>query len=139
MDDSFLAERFAADRVHLTAVAYRLLGSLDDADEAVAEAWERVRVQDPTCWFASVVARVCVDRLRGAPPATAPVAGSGLSDSVQLALLVLLETLPESARLAFVLRELFAVPYEEVARILGRTVAEVEELADDARRHVRGG
>src|SRR3954471_6864912 len=136
-----LAERFEANRTHLRAVAYRMLGSVNEADDAVQEAWLRLsrsetdEVENLRAWLTTVVARVCLDMLRSRrsrpeePAGTElpePVlAGAGadpeqeavMADSVGLALLVVLETLTPAERLAFVLHDLFAVPFEEIAPI----------------------
>ncbi|MGP3968720.1 sigma-70 family RNA polymerase sigma factor [Streptomyces sp. 6N223] len=164
----FLAERFEAHRGHLRAVAYRILGSHAEADDAVQEAWLRLSRSDTSGvanlggWLTTVVGRVCLDMLRsrrsraeepldaGAPAAeTSGVGGAGgasgdpeqlalLADSVGLALLVVLDTLTPAERLAFVLHDLFAVPYEEIASIVGRTPATARQLASRARRRVQG-
>jgi RNA polymerase sigma factor (sigma-70 family) len=161
-----LAERFEAYRGHLRAVAYRMLGSRAEADDAVQEAWLRLSRSDTGGvanlggWLTTVVGRVCLDMLRSrrsrgeepmdlTAPAQAPGAGAGesgdpervalLADSVGLALLVVLDTLTPAERIAFVLHDLFAVPYEEVAPIVGRTPAAARQLASRARRRVQGG
>jgi RNA polymerase sigma-70 factor, ECF subfamily len=156
-----LAERFESHRGHLRAVAYRMLGSRAEADDAVQEAWLRLSRSDTSDvanlggWLTTVVGRVCLDMLRsrrsrGEEPmdltASAPGAGESgdperealLADSVGLALLVVLDTLTPAERLAFVLHDLFAVPYEEVAPIVGRTPAAARQLASRARRRVQG-
>ncbi|WP_406177818.1 sigma-70 family RNA polymerase sigma factor [Streptomyces sp. NBC_00996] len=166
----FLAERFESHRSHLRAVAYRMLGSLTEADDAVQEAWLKLsrtdasRVDNLGGWLTTVVGRVCLDMLRSrrtrgeeplAEPGDAvvrmpdPVIGPAegidpeqqalLADSVGLALLVVLETLTPAERLAFVLHDLFAVPFEEIAPIVGRTPAASRQLASRARRRVQGG
>jgi len=162
-DQEFLVERFEANRSHLRAVAYRMLGSATEADDAVQEAWIRLSRSDTTDvenlagWLTTVTARVCLDMLRSrtsrredslddAPsePVTAPAAGidpeeeAVLADSVGLALLVVLETLPPAERLAFVLHDLFAVPFDEIAPIVGRSPAAARQLASRARRRVQG-
>ena len=165
MDErNFLAERFEENRTHLRAVAYRMLGSLSEADDAVQEAWLRLSRADTAGidnlggWLTTVVAHVCLDILRSRksrreepinPHAAEPVATgtSGtspenealLADSVGLALLVVLDRLTPAERLAFVLHDLFAVPFEEVATILGRSPTATRQLASRARRRVRGG
>ncbi|MGW3410759.1 sigma-70 family RNA polymerase sigma factor [Streptomyces sp. NPDC000888] len=168
-DSEFLAARFESHRSHLRAVAYRMLGSLAEADDAVQEAWIKLsradagRVENLGGWLTTVVGRVCLDMLRsrrtrgeesledpGSPvrmpePVLSPVSGIDpeqealLADSVGLALLVVLETLTPAERLAFVLHDLFAVPYEEIAPIVGRTATASRQLASRARRRVQGG
>jgi RNA polymerase sigma-70 factor (ECF subfamily) len=159
-----LAERFEANRTHLRAVAYRMLGSLSEADDAVQESWLRLSRSDTSGvtnlggWLTTVVARVCLDMLRARrsrreeplsahrPDAMASrVSGSDpeqealLADAVGLALLVVLDTLAPAERLAFVLHDLFAVPFDEIAPIVGRSPAAARQLASRARRRVRGG
>ncbi|MEV0225764.1 sigma-70 family RNA polymerase sigma factor [Streptomyces sp. NPDC050704] len=169
-EKEFLAERFEAHRGHLRAVAYRMLGSLSEADDAVQEAWFKLSrsdtggVQNLGGWLTTVVGRVCLDMLRTrrtrheeplddldargvrAPePLVSSASGVDpeqevlLADSVGLALLVVLETLTPAERLAFVLHDLFAVPYEEVAPVVGRTPTAARQLASRARRRVQGG
>jgi RNA polymerase sigma-70 factor (ECF subfamily) len=160
----YLAERFEAHRPHLRAVAYRMLGSLGEVDDAVQEAWLRLSRADATGidnlggWLTTVVARVCLDMLRSrqsrreepfTPDAPEPIAtgtpGSSpehealLADSVGLALLVVLDRLTPAERLAFVLHDMFAVPFEEIAPIVGRSAEAARQLASRARRRVRGG
>ena len=160
----YLAERFEEHRTHLRAVAYRMLGSLSEVDDAVQEAWLRLSRADATGidnlggWLTTVVARVCLDMLRSrqsrreepfTPDAPEPVAngprGSSpeqealLADSVGLALLVVLDRLTPAERLAFVLHDMFAVPFEEIAPIVGRSAEAARKLASRARRRVRGG
>ena len=160
----YLAERFEEHRIHLRAVAYRMLGSLSDVDDAVQEAWLRLSRVDTEAidnlggWLTTVVARVCLDMLRSrqsrreeplTPDAPEPVAtgttGSSpeqealLADSVGLALLVVLDRLTPPERLAFVLHDMFAVPFEEIAPIVGRSTEAARQLASRARRRVRGG
>ncbi|MFF7982236.1 sigma-70 family RNA polymerase sigma factor [Streptomyces sp. NPDC007901] len=160
-DDNFLAERFEAHRPRLRAVAHRMLGSVAEADDAVQEAWFRLsradsgRVENLGGWLTTVVGRVCLDMLRsrksraeesleagGGPvelPGPAdPEQDALLADTVGVALLVVLDTLTPAERLAFVLHDLFAVPFEEVAGILGRNPAAARQLASRARRRVRG-
>ena len=159
-----LAERFEEHRTHLRAVAYRMLGSVSEVDDAVQEAWLRLSRADATGidnlggWLTTVVARVCLDMLRSrqsrreepfTPDAPEPVAtgtrGSSpeqealLADSVGLALLVVLDRLTPAERLAFVLHDMFAVPFEEIAPIVGRSAEAARQLASRARRRVRGG
>ncbi|MEV5845890.1 sigma-70 family RNA polymerase sigma factor [Streptomyces sp. NPDC051985] len=161
-DDDFLAERFEAHRPRLRAVAHRMLGSVAEADDAVQEAWFRLsradsgRVENLGGWLTTVVGRVCLDMLRSRKsraeesleagdgpvelpgPAADPEQDALLADTVGVALLVVLDTLTPAERLAFVLHDLFAVPFEEVAGILGRNPAAARQLASRARRRVRG-
>jgi RNA polymerase sigma-70 factor (ECF subfamily) len=162
-ENEWLAERFEEHRAHLRAVAYRMLGSLSEADDAVQEAWLRVSragttdVQNLGGWLTTVVGRVCLNMLRSrrtrreAPfgshvpdPLVAPEDGTSpehevlIADSVGLALLVVLEMLPPAERLAFVLHDMFAVPFDEIAPIVGRSPAAARQLASRARRRVRG-
>ena len=158
----FLAERFEANRAHLRSVAYRMLGSMSDADDAVQETWLRLSradtsaVENLTGWLTTVVARVSLDMLRSrtsrreeqfgdsVPEPLAsheridPEHEAVLADSVGLALLVVLDTLGPAERLAFVLHDMFAVPFEEIASILGRSPAAAKQLASRARRRVQG-
>jgi RNA polymerase sigma factor (sigma-70 family) len=160
----YLAERFEEHRTHLRAVAYRMLGSVNEVDDAVQEAWLRLSRADATDidnlggWLTTVVARVSLDMLRSrtsrreepfTPDAPEPVAtgtrGSSpeheavLADSVGLALLVVLDRLTPAERLAFVLHDMFAVPFEEIGPIVGRSAEAARQLASRARRRVRGG
>ncbi|MGW0246635.1 sigma-70 family RNA polymerase sigma factor [Nocardia goodfellowii] len=163
-DEQLLADQFQAHRTHLRAVAYRMLGSLADADDAVQEAWLRLARTDTTDvgnlggWLTTVVGRVCLDMLRtrksrGEEPleverlpdplitsATAPDPENEalLADSVGLALLVVLESLSPAERLAFVLHDMFAMPYEQIAPIVDRTPQTAKKLASQARRRVQG-
>src|SRR6266700_3949218 len=155
MDEhEWLAERFEANRTHLRAVAYRMLGSLSEADDAVQEAWLRLSRSDTGIienlggWLTTVVARVCLDMLRSrksrgevslGPYVPEPILSREdrfnpeqqalLADSVGLALLVVLETLAPDERLAFVLHDMFAVPFDEIASIVGRSPAAARQLA----------
>src|SRR5918993_5698855 len=163
-EPEYLAERFEEHRTHLRAVAYRMLGSLSEVDDAVQEAWLRLSRADAAAidnlggWLTTVVARVCLDMLRSrqsrreepfTPDAPEPVAtgthGSSpeeealLADSVGLALLVVLDRLTPAERLAFVLHDMFAVPFEEIATIVGRSAEATRQLASRARRRVRRG
>ncbi|MGC0416676.1 sigma-70 family RNA polymerase sigma factor [Embleya sp. AB8] len=153
-----LAVRFEAHREHLRGVAYRMLGSLDDADDAVQAAWLRVDragvdgVENLAGWLTTVVARVCLDTLRlrrnrGEEPLTALPEGPGgtepeheavLAESVGRALLVVLDRLTPAERVAFVLHDLFAVPFVEIAPVVGRTEVASKKLASRARGRVRG-
>lgn len=162
-EQSWLTERFEENRPRLRGVAYRMLGSLSEAEDAVQEAWLRLTRIDPAtvdnlnAWLTTVVSRVCLDVLRSrksrreepiGAQITEPsvVRGEGadpegeavLADSVGLALLVVLETLTPAERLAFVLHDLFAVSFEEIASIMGRSQAAAKQLASRARRRVRG-
>jgi len=156
-----LADRFEQHRQHLTRVAYRMLGSTSEAEDAVQEAWLRLSrsdaeaVQNLRGWLTTVVARVCLDLLRTRrarreqsldwlpePVVTVddgPEEQALLADSVSIALLVVLETLTPAERLAFVLHDMFAVPFSEIADILDRTPDAVRQLASRARRRVRSG
>jgi RNA polymerase sigma-70 factor (ECF subfamily) len=156
-DPDLLAHRFEAQREHLRGVAIRMLGSRHEADDAVQEAWLRLSRADADTvdnlggWLTTVVARVCLDMLRsrGAKRETSidsrpePAAAASpeddavLADSVGVALLVVLDTLTPAERLAFVLHDMFAVPFEEIALIVGRTPVATRKLASRARRRVR--
>src|SRR6266700_3091914 len=160
MDEKkFLAEKFEANRAHLRAVAYRMLGTTSEVDDAVQETWLRLSRSDTSAvenlggWLTTVVARVCLDMLRSrksrreepmGPHVPEPVANdehqrdTEIADSVGAALLVVLETLAPAERLAFVLHDMFAVPFEEIAPIVGRTPAAARQLASRARRRVQG-
>jgi RNA polymerase sigma factor (sigma-70 family) len=162
-DHVWLAERFEERRPQLRAVAYRILGTFSEADDAVQEAWLRLSRSDAATidnlggWLTTVVARVCLNMLRsrqsrpeepfgirvpdpivsradGVDPEQATL----LADSVGLALLVILQTLEPDERLAFVLHDMFAVPFDEIAPIVGRTPAAARQLASRARRRVQG-
>ncbi|MEU0205097.1 sigma-70 family RNA polymerase sigma factor [Streptomyces canus] len=158
-DDDFLAERFEAHRGQLRAVARRMLGSGAEAEDAVQETWVRMSRSDTTHidnlggWLTTVVGRVCLDMLRSRRsraelplepevPVPATVADPEqdvlLADSVGSALLVVLDTLTPAERLAFVLHDLFAVPYDEIAGVIGKSPAATRQLASRARRRVRG-
>jgi RNA polymerase sigma factor (sigma-70 family) len=158
--NEFLAARFESERAHLRAVAFRMLGSLSEADDAVQESWLRLSrsgaadVENLGGWLTTVVARVCLNMLRSRQsrreePLPLHVVGSGaegtdpeheaiLADSIGLALLVVLETLSPAERLAFVLHDTFAVPFDEIGSLVGRTPAAARQLASRARRRVRG-
>lgn len=161
--NEFWAERFEAHRGRLRAVAYRMLGSLSEADDAVQEAWLRLSRTDADAvanlggWLTTVVGRVCLDMLRSRtsrreepldPRLPDPVVGPAgpadpeqqalMADSVGLALLVVLESLGPAERLAFVLHDTFGMPFEEIAPIVDRTPAAARQLASRARRRVRG-
>jgi len=151
-----LAQEFEANRTHLRAVAYRMLGSIHEADDAVQEAWLRLSRSDATeienlaGWLTTVVSRVCLDLLRARKTrredpldevpvvaAVDPEEEAVRADSVGQALLVVLDALAPAERLAFVLHDLFAVPFEEIAPIVGRTPAAARQLASRARRRVQ--
>jgi RNA polymerase sigma factor (sigma-70 family) len=156
--DDLLTRRFEEHRGHLRAVAYRMLGSISDADDAVQEAWLRLERTDTSTvanlggWLTTVVGRVCLDMLRsrGArreeplgvhlpdPIVTGPEQEVLDADSVGLALLVVLDTLAPAERLVFVLHDLFAVPFDEIAPIVGRSPDAAKMMASRARRRVRG-
>jgi RNA polymerase sigma-70 factor, ECF subfamily len=163
MDErEWLAERFEGQRPRLRGVAYRMLGSLSEADDAVQEAWLRLSRTDEdidnlNAWLTTVVARVCLNMLRSRQsrheeelgprvpePIVDPEGGTQpehealLADSVGLALLVVLETLGPAERLAFVLHDVFAVPFDEIAPIIDRSPDAARQLASRARRRVRG-
>jgi len=158
-----LAEQFEVHRTRMRAVAYRMLGSLSEADDAVQEAWLHLSRSDTSgianlgAWLTTVVARLCLDMLRSRTSrreeplgahvpdpiisradAPDPEHQALLAESVGLALLVLLETLSPAERLAFVLHDVFGVPFEEIAPIVGRSASAARQLASRARRHVRG-
>jgi RNA polymerase sigma-70 factor (ECF subfamily) len=162
-ESQWLAERFEADRTHLRSVAYRMLGSLSEAEDAVQEAWLRLsrsgvaEVENLGGWMTTVVARVCLDMLRSrrsrreeafADRALEPVAAGQaaidpeqeavLGDSIGLALLIVLEKLTPAERVAFVLHDTFGIPFEEIAPVVGRTADATRQLASRARRRVRG-
>src|SRR5215210_5310667 len=163
-EHDFLAEQFEENRTHLRAVAYQMLGSPSEAEDAVQEAWLRLDrsdtsgIQNLGAWLTTVVARVCLDILRsrksrGEVPPDArvpdpivsreqdgidPEHEALLADSVGLALLVVLETLTPAERLAFVLHDTFGVPFEEIAPIVDRSPEAARQLASRARRRVRG-
>ena len=162
-DRDWLAEQFEEHRSHLRRVAYRMLGTIDDSDDAVQEAWLRLSRADSAAienlggWLTTVVGRVCLDMLRARRSRREDYVGSWLpepvvtvgdqsdpeqeallADSVGLALLVVLETLTPAERLAFVLHDMFGLPFEEIAPIVERTPAATRQLASRARRRVRG-
>src|SRR5580693_3554404 len=158
-DTDALAAAFEDHRTHLRGVAYRLLGSMSDADDAVQEAWIRLTSTDASevenlgGWLTTVVARVALTMLRSRRRRPEEMTGADwpdvagaavpedevvLADSVGLALLVVLDTLTPAERLAFVLHDLFAMPFTEVAAVLGRTPEAARQLASRGRRRVRG-
>ena len=158
-EDEWLAWRFEEHRSRLRAVAYRMLGSLSEADDAVQEAWLRLSTADTSDveslggWLTTVVGRVCLNMLRSrttrrenplGPRLPDPIISLErgvdpeqevlLTDSLGLAVLVVLEMLPPAERLAFVLHDMFAVPFDEIAPIVGRSPAAARQLASRARR-----
>jgi RNA polymerase sigma factor (sigma-70 family) len=162
-DQDFLAERFEDSRPHLRGVAYRMLGSMAEADDAVQEAWIRLSrtdtsdVENLRAWLTTVVARVCLNVLRSRrtrreasldthlpDPMLSPEKGLDpeqealLGDSVGLAMLVVLDSLTPAERVAFVLHDVFAVPFDEIAPIVGRSSTAARQLASRARRRVQG-
>src|SRR5205823_2952449 len=157
-EKDWLAERFEDNRSHLTAVAYRMLGSPTEADDAVQETWLRLSradrddVENLRGWLTTTVARICLDMLRSrranraepldeAEPVAhdeTPEYDAILADSVGLALLVVLDQLDPAERLAFVLHDMFAVPFEEIAPIVQRSPEATRQLVSRARRRVRG-
>jgi RNA polymerase sigma-70 factor (ECF subfamily) len=162
-ESEWLAERFEGHRAHLRAVAYRMLGERSDAEDAVQEAWLRLSrtgaggIDNLGGWLTTVVARVCLDMLRSRKsrreepldaPAAAPIVSREdgldseqefvLAESVGLALLVVLDALDPAERVAFVLHDMFAVPFDEIAPIVGRSPAAARQLASRARRRVQG-
>lgn len=164
MDNTqWLADSFEANRDHLEAVAYRMLGSLAEASDAVQEAWLRLsrsdteRIENLGGWLTTVVARICLDMLRsrsaeraepmdtdhleripGRERTAEPEQETALADSVGLALLVVLDTLSPAERLAFVLHDLFGMPFDEIAPVIERSEVATRKLASRARRRVRG-
>jgi len=161
--DDWLSQRFEEHRTRLRAVAYRMLGSISEADDAVQESWLRLSRSDTSDienlggWLTTVVGRVCLDMLRSRRArheerlgvrvpdpivsrsnGTDPEHEALLADSVGLALLVVLETLAPAERLAFVLHDMFGVPFDEIAPIVGRSEVAARQLASRARRRVRG-
>jgi RNA polymerase sigma factor (sigma-70 family) len=162
-DRDWLAERFESHRGHLRGVAYRMLGSISEADDAIQEAWLRLsrtdagEIENLRAWLTTVVARVSLNMLRSRKtrrekplephlpdPIVSPESGMDpeheavIGDSVGLALLVVLDTLSPAERVAFVLHDVFAVPFDEIAPIVNRTPAATRQLASRARRRVRG-
>ncbi|TMQ91194.1 sigma-70 family RNA polymerase sigma factor [Actinomadura soli] len=154
-----LADQFQAHRRQLRAVAYRMLGSAAEADDAVQETWLRLARTDPTgidsleAWLRTVVSRLCLDMLRartarredpyGQHPPTRTAGGdpeheAELIDQIGRAMLVVLDTLSPNERVAFVLHDVFAVPFTEIATIVDRTPATAKKLASRARHRVRG-
>jgi RNA polymerase sigma-70 factor (ECF subfamily) len=161
VENQWLADRFEENRAHLRAVAYRMLGSLAEADDAVQDTWLRLsraradEVENLGGWLTTVTARVCLNMLRSrrrrrevevclpdpvvSPDgALQPEEEALLADSVGLALLVVLDTLTPAERLAFVLHDMFDLPFEQIAPVVGRTPAAARQLASRARRRVKG-
>jgi RNA polymerase sigma-70 factor (ECF subfamily) len=163
-ESQFLAERFEQNRDHLRAVAYRILGSLSEAEDAVQESWLRLSRSEADSidnlggWLTTVVARVCLDMLRARnsrredeldeqlpgqpakfPTSPNPEQEALLADSVGLAVMVVLERLAPAERLAFVLHDMFDLSFEEIASIIGRSPVAARQLASRARKRVRGG
>jgi RNA polymerase sigma-70 factor (ECF subfamily) len=161
--NEWLAERFEEHRAHLRSVAYRMLGSLSDADDAVQESWLRLsrsganEVENLGGWLTTIVARVCLNMLRSretrreesfgvhvpdpiisAYDERQPEESALLADSISLALLIVFDTLSPDERLAFVLHDVFEVPFEEIAPMVGRTPAAARQLVSRARRRVKG-
>jgi RNA polymerase sigma-70 factor (ECF subfamily) len=162
-ETEWLASRFEENRPHLRAVAYRMLGSLTEADDAVQNTWERVSragaddIGNFTGWLTTIVARVCLNMLRSRnahrevslealvpDPVISPESGLDpeqealLADSVGLALQVVIATLTPAERLAFVLHDMFDLPFEEIASMVGRTPEAARQLASRARRRIKG-
>jgi RNA polymerase sigma factor (sigma-70 family) len=163
MNQDWISERFEANRSHLRGVAFRMLGSLTEADDAVQEAWIRLsrtdasQVDNLRAWLTTVVGRVCLNMLRSRKtrretslethlpdPIVSPEEGMDpeqealLGDSIGLAMLVVLDSLTPAERVAFVLHDVFAVPFDEIAPIVGRNPAAARQLASRARRRVQG-
>src|SRR6185295_649543 len=161
-ENEWLAEKFEENRGHLRGVAYRMLGSLNEANDAVQEAWLRLSrtdtaIENLSGWLTTVVARVCLDMLRSRKSrreesldtdvtkpqkqstfSVDPEQETALADSIGLALLVVLENLEPAERLAFVLHDMFAVSFDEIGSIVGRSPAAARQLASRARRRVQG-
>ena len=157
-EQQWLADRFEEHRAHLRAVAYRMLGSLAEADDAVQDTWLRLSrsgasdVENLGGWLTTIVARVCLNSLRSRkvrreeslgvhlpdPVIQSPEEEALLADSVGLALLVVLDTLAPAERLAFVLHDMFQLPFEEISPMVGRSPVAARQLASRARRRVKG-
>jgi RNA polymerase sigma-70 factor (ECF subfamily) len=165
-EGAWQARQFELHRAHLQAVAYRMLGSVTEAEDAVQEAWFRLNRSDDSAienmqaWLTTVIGRICIDMLRSRQARREDAVGSWLpeplvslkdlddhdgpedeailADSVGLALMVVLETLTPAERLAFVLHDMFGVPFEEIATVLDRTPSAARKLASRARRRVQG-
>jgi len=158
MNKDLVAQEFERHRARLRSVAYRMLGSSTEVDDAVQEAWLRLsrsdasQVENMGAWLNTVVGRVCLDMLRSRrsrreEPLESDVRAAHdnpeheavLADSLGIALLVVLETLTPAERVAFVLHDMFAMPFDEIAPIVGRSEAATRQLASRARRRVQGG
>jgi len=161
--DQLLTDRFESNRVHLRAVAYRILGNVDDADDAVQEAWLRLastntdEIDNLPGWLTTVVSRICLNRLRSrqrqltesmisSPPREDPTERSAtpeeqavLADSLGQALLIVLEMLTPAERICFVLHDTFDVPFDDIAQIVDKSSVACRQLASRARRRVRTG
>src|ERR671935_1885236 len=162
-EENFLSQQFEANRDHLRAVAFRMLGSTSEVDDAVQETWLRLSRSDTNAvenlggWLTTVVARICLDMLRSRKSrreeplgahlpdpiisredALDPEHEALLGDAVGLALQVVLEMLAPAERVAFVLHDMFALPFEDIAKVLGRSPVAVRQLASRARRRVEG-
>src|SRR5258705_1435077 len=162
-DQDWLAQRFEANRAYLRGIAFRMLGSLTEADDALQDSWIRLSRSDTSevgnlrAWLTTVVARVCLNMLRSRKtrrevslethlpdPIVSPEAGMDpeqealLGDSIGLALLVVLDALTPAERVAFVLHDVFALPFDDIAPIVGRTPTAARQLASRARRRVQG-
>lgn len=162
-DSSWLTDQFEAHRSHLRSVAYRMLGSWSEAEDAVQESWFRLTrseteaIENLGGWLTTVVSRVCLDMLRSRKarreepieaydigksidnrPEGNPESAMLMADSIGLALLVVLSTLSPGERVAFVLHDIFAIPYAEIAPIIGRSEAAARQMASRARRRVQG-
>jgi RNA polymerase sigma-70 factor (ECF subfamily) len=161
-DQSFLTQQFETNRPHLRAVAYRILGNADDVDDALQEAWLRLsssnaaQIENFGGWLTTVVSRICLNILRtrqrrptqplddlltndrlAEPSAPTPEERAVIADSMGVALLIVLEMLSPSERIAFVLHDLFSVPFDEIAEVLGKSSEACRQLASRARRRVR--
>src|SRR6478735_4300001 len=158
-----LAQQFELDRPYLRGVAYRMLGSFDDAEDAVQDAWLRASaakvdgIENMRAWLTTIVSRICLNMLRArrihkeeslelhmpdpiiGPPSEDPEAQAVLTDSVSFALFLVLDTLSPDERLAFILHDMFAVPFDEIATILDKSPEAARKLASRARTRVRSG
>jgi len=162
IDEQSLADQFEADRIHLRSVGYRLLGSVHDADDAVQAAWLKVSragstdLRNPTGWFTTVTARECLDQLRARkrraevlggdqwvsspafPTSPAPEEDVAMAESVGRALMVVLDRLSPAQRVAFVLHDMFAIPFDDIGRLLERSPVAAKKLASRARERLEG-
>lgn len=162
-EEKFLAEQFRANRGHLKSVAYRMLGSASEAEDALQEAWirlsraERTEVRNLSAWLTTVISRVCLDMLRSRksrredvfdgdvhetavqPDVRAIEEDAMMADSVGLAMLVVLQQLTPAERIAFVLHDMFDLPFDEIGPIVDRSSVAARQLASRARRRVQGG